>query len=190
MGSAFRFQIGETGQSFGVVGSMSANNWYVLQIKPNGLKVAERNLERQGFNIFSPKRKETRRVAEKYVERVVPLFVGYVFVRFPPDETPWRKLNATRGVSRIIGDGRGYPAPLPEAFMDQLLLRCDQDGLFAEASELELGSEVRIIHGPFAQQVAQIEASDAKGRLTVLLEIMGQAVRAHIPRSSVEQRRA
>lgn len=166
---------------------LDPKNWFAVQLKPNGLTLAERNLARQGFTHFCPKRHENHRSGGRFVSKTTPLFPGYVFVQFDPAATAWRAVNSTRGVTRLIGDGRGVPVPLPEAFMAALIDRCDASGIFQNNQAFEEGSDVRIIAGPFAQSIAQIEKSDANGRLSVLLEIMGQTVRAHIPSGSVEK---
>lgn len=98
----------------------------------------------------------------------------------------WHAVNGTRGVTRLITNTRGHPAPIPGEFMSQIIAQIDEEGFFNDRKDLEPGSDVRIINGPFAQSIAKIEASDSQGRLAVLLEIMGQAVRANISRSDVE----
>lgn len=55
-------------------------NWFAAQLKPNGLKRAEENLTRQGFETFCPKRLEGRLQGGQYRPRERPLFPGYLFV--------------------------------------------------------------------------------------------------------------
>ena len=164
---------------------LNPHNWFAVQLKPNALSIAERNLTRQGFSIFSPKRYENHRKSGRFVTKTVPLFPGYVFVQFDPDSGSWSSLNHTRGVTRLVGDGRGKPVALPQEFMSQLISQCDQDGVFSESQSLKPGDEIHVLTGPFAKSMAQIESSDSQGRLAVLLEIMGQAVRTYLPRTSV-----
>jgi transcriptional antiterminator RfaH len=52
-------------------------NWYLVQLKPNGHKLAKANLERQGFNTFLPLQNVTKRTAQKFMDRTIPLFAGY-----------------------------------------------------------------------------------------------------------------
>ncbi len=166
---------------------LNPHNWFALQLKPNALSIAERNLKRQGFDVFSPKRAESQRKTGQFATKHVPLFKGYVFVNFDPEYTSWHRLNHTRGVTRLVGDGRGRPVPLPSEFMSQLINQCDESGVFLDTQPLKVGSEVRIVKGPFADYFARIETNNPNGRVAVLLEIMGQAVRAYVPRASVER---
>jgi transcriptional antiterminator RfaH len=59
---------------------MKMLNWYLVQLKPNGHRLAKMNLERQGFKTFLPLQNVTKRSAHKFVDRLVPLFPGYMFV--------------------------------------------------------------------------------------------------------------
>ena len=56
------------------------NDWYLIQLKPNSHRLAERNLNRQGFETFLPMQKITRRKASRFVSDLKPLFPGYMFV--------------------------------------------------------------------------------------------------------------
>jgi transcriptional antiterminator RfaH len=161
--------------------------WCAAQLKPNGLSIAERHIARQGFTTFCPKRREDQRRGTKFVKQTVPLFPGYIFVQFDPEAADWRRVNSTRGVTRLITDTRGRPAVMPKAFMSALLTRCTDAHLFTPADSFAAGDEIRIVSGPFADTITRIESADAQGRLEILLDIMGQAVRTHLPSTAVEK---
>ena len=78
------------------------NQWYLIQFKPNSHRLAERNLQRQGFETFLPMQKITRRKASRFVSDLKPLFPGYMFVRVSSDLAPWRTINSTIGVSQLV----------------------------------------------------------------------------------------
>ena len=161
--------------------------WCAAQLKPNALSIAERHLSRQGFKTFCPKRREDQRRGGKFVKQTVPLFPGYIFVQFDPQSFAWRALNSTRGLTRLITDTRGRPAIMPKEFMAAMMARCTEDGLFTAANSFAAGDEIRIVSGPFADTITRIESADRQGRLEILLDIMGQAVRTHVPASAVEK---
>lgn len=56
--------------------------WFLAQLKPNSVKIAERNLKRQGFRTFLPVEEVTKRANSKFVTAVRPMFPGYIFVSF------------------------------------------------------------------------------------------------------------
>ena len=68
--------------------------WYVVQFNPKKHKIAVRNLERQGFEIFLPMHELTRRMAVKFETVIRPLFGGYMFVAYDPEQAPWRQTNS------------------------------------------------------------------------------------------------
>ena len=103
------------------------NDWYLIQFKPNSYRLAERNLHRQGFETFLPMQKITRRKASRFVSDLKPLFPGYMFVSVNSELAPWRSINSTIGVSRLVSF-EGKPKPLPLQLISGLMLRCDASG--------------------------------------------------------------
>lgn len=101
------------------------SQWYLAQLKPHGLARARANLERQGFAPFSPYRHRVKRIGSRLKEVRDPLFPVYLFVRFDPRTTQWRKINSTYGVSRLEALRPNTPTPVPEGFVDALLARTD-----------------------------------------------------------------
>ena len=54
--------------------SSDTTSWYIVQFKPNSLKIAVRDLQRQGFETFLPMHEVTRRTAAKFETVIRPLF--------------------------------------------------------------------------------------------------------------------
>ena len=133
---------------------MSTKHRFLLQYKPNSHRLALRNLHRQGFETFLLMLAVTQRHSTKFVQQARPLFPGYMFVSFALDTAPWRKINSTVGVARLVSFD-GQPKALPP----------DQ---FAP------GDELQVMSGPFAEYVATIETIDAEQHIWLLMEFMGQ----------------
>ncbi len=114
----------------------SSDPWFIVQLKPNGISNALRNLSRQGFGSFHPRQTATRRVRDKLVTREEPVFSGYLFVTFDVDTAPWRRINATLGVARLLTTPSLVPARVPEAFMAALRQRCGRTGWCARPKSL------------------------------------------------------
>ena len=150
--------------------------WYLAQVRPNCLSLAERALGRQGFDLFSPKIMTTVRRRGRLRETPRALFTGYVFVSFDPDRPDWRAINATPGVSRLVRFGDA-PPPLPASLVADLMLRCDDRGHLLPPEDLAPGDRVRIARGPFASFVTTVERVDAERRVHVLLEMLGRRTR-------------
>lgn len=159
--------------------------WFIVQLKPNGIANALRNLHRQGFATFHPRQTATKRVRDRLVTREEPVFPGYLFVTFDVDTAPWRRINATLGVARLLTTPSLVPARVPPAFMAALRRRCAEDGLVRPPDALAPGDIVRVVEGPFAETVSRIEALDRDGRIAILMDVMGQAVRVSLSARSV-----
>jgi len=141
------------------------DNWFVVQVKPNGFRRASVNLERQGFKTFVPffPNQPTK-----------PLFSGYIFVQFDPLQARWTKINSTYGVSRLLTDPSCNPERMPSQWMSGLIARCFEDGVLRPPDDLQVGDLVRVNAGPFADHVLRIDALDKNGRIKALFEILGR----------------
>ncbi len=148
-------------------------HWHLLQFKPNAHRLAERNLKRQGFATFLPMHETTRRKASRFVSNISPLFPGYMFVGVNEGETPWRQINYTLGVSRMV-NLEGDPRPIPKQVISNLMLRCDTSGKLLAPKSLKVGDCVEVLTGPFADFVAKIENIEAQQRISILIEFLGQ----------------
>ena len=151
----------------------SAGAWYVAQTLPRKEEVALQNLARQRFAGFLPRYRATRQHARQRYEVLTPLFPGYIFVRFNPDDAPWRSINGTRGVLGLVGPRLARPVAMPASAIDNIMARC-RNGIMTSLLEcLEPGAVMRVISGPFADQLVTIEALDGHDRVRVLLKILG-----------------
>ena len=153
--------------------------WHLVQFKPNSHHLAVRNLQRQGFETFLPLQKITTRKAPCFNVDLRPLFPGYMFVGVELDAAPWRTINSTIGVSRLVSFANNYK-PLPLDLISGLLLRCDEAGKLLPPKTLNAGDSVEVLTGPFANFVATVEKIDAQQRVWVLMEFMGQSTRMHL----------
>lgn len=176
---------------------LSGATWLLVQLRPNQGTRAQVNLRRQGYGCFAPRRAVTRRRGTRLVQDLAPLFPGYLFVSVTPGQ-PWHPINGTLGVARLVmRDGRA-PQPVPPAVMDDLMARTDASGVLAAAPVLAPGDRVRIEAGPMSGFVARVEAEidraggargagGAGGAVALLLEVMGQAVRAAVPAHALQR---
>lgn len=160
-------------------------SWFLAQLRPNCLRIARRNLERQGFRTFLAMEQGTVRRGGRFVPALMPLFPGYIFVALDPVSGQLRAVNGTYGVARLVSFG-GAPAPVPADLVNQLMLRCDPSGILLPPRLLNPGDQVRISAGPFADFVAEVERIAPDRRVWVLMELMGAETRVAV---SAEQLR-
>ena len=158
--------------------------WYAVHSLPSSEKRAEGNLLNQGFRTFMPKRRKTVRHARQVSTIVAPIFSRYLFVVLDLSRHQWRSVNGTFGVARLVMCG-DQPQPVPHGVVEALIASTDSDGFLDFAQKLKPGSPVRLMTGPFAEQLAILEHLDDAGRVRVLLDIMGRQVRINTQTSNV-----
>ena len=161
-------------------------HWYLIQFKPNSYRLAERNLHRQGFETFLPMQKITRRKASRFVSDLKPLFPGYMFVRVNSDLAPWRTINSTIGVSKLVSF-EGKPKPLPLQLISGLMLRCDASGTLLPPKSLNEGDGVEMLSGPFANFIATVGTIDPEQRVWILMDLMGRRTRLKVTTDQLQR---
>ena len=150
--------------------------WHLLQFKPNSHRLAVRNLQRQDFETFLPLQEITHHKGSRFTIDLRPLFPGYMFVGVELDAAPWRAINGTIGVSRLISFTDKYK-PLPLNLISSLMLRCDEEGKLLPLKTLNAGDSVEVVNGPFVNFVATVEKFDGQQRVWILMELMGRGIR-------------
>ena len=159
--------------------------WFLLQFKSNSHILAERNLHRQGFETFLPMHEITKHIYNRYVSDLRPLFPGYMFVAFNPASGPWKQINSTVGVSKLVSFG-SQPSSVPLDLMSALMLRCDADSKLLPPKRLNKGDAVQLLAGPFSDYIAKVETIDAEQRVWVLMELMGQIARISVESNQLQ----
>ena len=158
----------------------AANNfefaWYAAQLKPNAQGLATTNLRRQGFEVFHPVQRVTRRAGGAFRAALRPLFPGYLFVAFDPARAPWRKINSTAGVARLLSLGN-VPQEVPRGLVAELRARIDAEGHVILADNVQVGDRVEIQSGPFAGFLGEVARLAPEARAHLLVDLMGRQTR-------------
>ena len=161
--------------------------WFVVHTQPFKESVAQKHLMEQGFDVYLPKFKKTRRHARKVEEIMVPLFPRYVFVGIDLEVDHWRSVQGTRGVSYLLlADNQ--PATVPSGIILSLKDQENDDGLVAITDMIFFtkGDKVRVLDGAFKDCVAIFEKMDDKARVQLLLSCLGREVNVSLPAHAVE----
>jgi transcription elongation factor/antiterminator RfaH len=152
-----------------------SERWYAVHTLPFAEARAERQLQRQEFRTFQPKRYKTVRHARKLSTMEAAFFPRYLFIVLDFDRHQWRSVNGTIGVSRLVMRG-DEPHPVPHGVVEALIESADERGILQLGRKLQLGEPVRLVAGPFAEQLATLHRLDDAGRVQVLLHILGRQV--------------
>jgi len=77
------------------------SNWFVVQTKPRQEKTANLNLIRQGYETYCPDVVVKKRMKDKWVEVVEPLFPRYLFLRSDPTLRDMSPIRSTFDIVSI-----------------------------------------------------------------------------------------
>jgi transcription antitermination factor NusG len=158
--------------------------WYVARTLPQRELQAAKQLANQDFRAFIPRYWKNRRHARKVETISAPLFPRYIFVILDRSRDRWRSINGTLGVERLLMQG-GEPQPVPHGVVESLVDSADVEGNIDFHYQLREGQALKVIAGPFADLVGQLEWLDDKGRVRVLLELLGGTVRVTLAQTLV-----
>lgn len=162
-------------------------SWACAMVYVGQERLAVRNLERQEFQIFCPYFMMRRRGQSVPVFNA--LFPGYLFIQIDPQTSPWRKINSTWGIVRLLATrevkGGLDPKPLwiPDAFIESLGEQCqgtfNRPGLMVQMvagkltgmCELRPGTIVRVKNGAFLDQSGPVIGMTKDDRIRVLMKV-------------------
>ena len=168
-----------------VTGARSdGERWYAVHTLPFSEIRADGQLRNQGFRTFTPKRRKTVRHARRLRTVEAAFFPRYLFIVLDVSRDQWRKVNGTYGVSRLVMWG-DEPRAVPRGVIEALVASADAHGYLQLGEKLRACSPVRIMAGPFAEQLAVLDRLDDLGRVQVLLDMLGHRVRIMTGASNV-----
>jgi transcriptional antiterminator RfaH len=149
--------------------------YYVVQTRPQKESTAAYELKNQGFRTFFPVIRSPRPAKQGKIllPRLSPLFPKYLFVQLDLDLDPWRSINGTRGVVRVMCMDEYRPSPVPVLAMTRLL---DAGEVIEEATAslpFNLGDTVEFTDGSMKGRQGLVSAC-AENRVTLLLDLLGR----------------
>jgi len=163
------------------------NFWFCLKSKPRQEAVAVRNLRAVGeIEIFFPRIRRTRRGHEKNKEVVEPLFPGYIFVKFNPEDSQGT-IKSTRGVLHLVSKG-GKAVDVENKVIEELKALGPEGILSMLDEELKVGAKIKVIRGIFAGSEGEVlKLATPQKRIAVLLTLLGAQQSVEMPMDDVTQ---
>ncbi|GAF79080.1 unnamed protein product [marine sediment metagenome] len=154
--------------------------WYVVHTQARQEARAELNLRRQGFEAWLPLFRVARRHARRIDHVMAPLFPRYLFVHLDLSVQPWRAINGTFGVVRLLCN-RDIPLLVPEGLVEEIMQRCDESGTVVLSPRgLAVGDSVKVATGPFADLAGLFQTMSRRDRVVLLIKLLGREVRATV----------
>ncbi len=169
--------------------------WYVIhtyagyenKVKANLEKrVESMNMEENIFRVIVPMENEVQIKGGK--RKIVPrkVYPGYVLVEMNLTDTSWYVVRNTPGVTGFVGTG-AKPVPLHPEEAETILA---QMGYMENRIKVNftIGETIRIIDGPFAEVVGDIEEIFAeKGKMRVMVNMFGRETPVELDFEQVEK---
>jgi transcriptional antiterminator RfaH len=147
-------------------------NWFALHAKPRRENFAVANVNGLGIDTLLPRIKVERLVKGVARSAAKPLFSGYFFARFCP-ENSLESVKHSRGVLQVISSGR-IPIPVPDNVVQGIKDRIQKDGFIRICPQiLAAGARVVIRNGPFEGMMGRVERElDDRKRVAIFLETL------------------
>jgi len=156
--------------------------WHALVVRPQHEKAAARLLAASGLEEFLPLYRSRRRWSDRVKEIDLPLFAGYLFCRFRPEER--LRVLLIPGVSGIVGFG-GRPAPVEEGEIAAIRRMTACGSRLEPWPYLKAGQRVRIERGPLRGLEGVLERGKDYWRVVVSVELLQRSVAVEIDRDAV-----
>ena len=121
-------------------------------------------------------------------EKVKKMFPGYILVEMVMSDEAWYVVRNTSGVTGFIGSsGKGAkPTPLQPYEVDKILNSMGMSRLDVN-KELEVGTKVKIIAGPFNGMFGTIDSIDLPNqKINLIVDLFGQETSVEVEMSQIE----
>ena len=171
--------------------------WYVVNTYSGHENKVKEKLEMRAqsmdmkdyiFRVIVPETTEIEIKDGKQKEKTKKMFPGYVLVEMIMTDEAWYVVRNTPGVTGFIGSsGKGAkPTPLQPYEVDNILNNMGMSRLDVN-KELEVGSKVKIVSGPFSGMFGTIDSVDAANqKIMLLVDLFGQETSVEVGMSEIE----
>ena len=171
--------------------------WYVVNTYSGHENKVKEKLEMRAesmdmkdyiFRVIVPEQKIVEEKDGQTKEKIKKMFPGYILVEMVMSDEAWYVVRNTPGVTGFIGSsGKGAkPTPLQPYEVDKILNNMGMSRLDVN-KELEVGSKVKIIPGPFSGMFGVIDSVDtATQKIMLLVDLFGQETSVEVSMSEIE----
>ena len=171
--------------------------WYVVNTYSGHENKVKEKLEMRAqsmdmkdyiFRVIVPEQQIIEEKDGQTKEKIKKMFPGYILVEMVMSDEAWYVVRNTPGVTGFIGSsGKGAkPTPLQPYEVDNILNNMGMSRLDVN-KELEVGSKVKIVSGPFSGMFGTIDSVDAANqKIMLLVDLFGQETSVEVGMSEIE----
>jgi len=156
--------------------------WFAIWTRSRHEKAVEEQLSSRDVEAFLPTIPRWSRWKDRKKKIDWPLFPGYVFARFVPENTlPILKCS---GVVSIVSF-EGKPAPIPEFEIAGIRRLVESEIQFDPCPFVREGMLVEVIHGPLKGVIGRLVRKGSHARLVLSVDLIGRAVMVTVDAADV-----
>lgn len=171
--------------------------WYVVNTYSGHENKVKEKLEMRAesmdmkdyiFRVIVPEQTEVEVKDGVEKKKVRKMFPGYVLVEMVMSDEAWYVIRNTPGVTGFIGSsGKGAkPTPLQPYEVDKILKDMGMSRIEVD-KELEVGTKVRIIAGPFDGMIGKIDTIDIpNSKIMLSVDLFGQETSVEVELNEIE----
>jgi transcriptional antiterminator NusG len=160
-------------------------SWFAIWTRSRHEQVVRQQLQTKHIDAFLPTITKWSRWKDRKKKIDWPLFPGYCFARFDPDDAlPVLKCS---GVVNIVSV-EGKPAPIPEYELESIRLLVASELHFDPCPLIKEGMMIEVTHGPLQGVIGRLMRKDAaRARLVLAVDMIGQAVSVEVDAADVKR---
>jgi transcription antitermination factor NusG len=160
-------------------------HWYAVWTRSRHEKIVRDQLARKHVEVFLPTIGRWSHWKDRKKKIDWPLFPGYCFARFVPDNEHRLDVLKCDGVVSIIGN-EGLPSPIPEIEIESIRTLVESELAYDPVPLIKEGDMVKVTHGPLRGVVGRLVRKGAHARLILSVELIGRAVSVEVDASDVK----
>ena len=96
-----------------------------------------------------------------------------MFISLNKKNAPWKKVNSTYGVSKLVSFG-SFPKSVSNEIIHNLINITSTSGSLLSPLDLNEGDNIKVINTPFNDFITVIHQIDYEQRIWILMDIMGR----------------
>jgi len=161
------------------------SHWFALWTRSRHEKIVRDQLAKKSdVDVFLPTIGKWSRWKDRKKKIDWPLFPGYVFAKFVPDE----RIGVLKvdGVVQIISNN-GILSPIPDEEIDSIRVLVESELAYDPVPLMKEGDMVKVVHGPLKGVVGRlITKKGVQARLVLSVDLIGQAVSVEVDAADVK----
>jgi transcription antitermination factor NusG len=159
----------------------SSFSWFALKVNTRSESLASKALTNRGYETFSPTHPERRRYTDRFKIVDVPVFPGYVLVRWDKGGSRVPILSSP-AVQHFVCFG-GQPATVPEQVVTDIRRMLTNDA--RPVSYPRCGDKVRVETGLLSGVEGMYVRRATRGQLVVSVHLIERSVALYIDEDQV-----